>query len=173
MTQLTIAHLLREHRKIEGAFAPLETFLQTGAAVTAWTPELSGAFATFAMSFAECVIPHIRKEEEILFPALEGFLPRDLGPLAVLRGEHHDIRQHFEQMRLTSAALDSGASSAPVLETFWRHARAIAEQMKDHIYKEDRVLFPLVARFLSGVRDAYLLREMETFSAPGPTTQRH
>jgi iron-sulfur cluster repair protein YtfE (RIC family) len=67
-------------------------------------------------------------------------------------------------MRSASAILDSGAPNATALESFLRHSRAISEMMRDHIYKEDRILFPLVARFLSGVRDAYLAREMEAFT---------
>jgi hemerythrin-like domain-containing protein len=165
MTQLTIAHLLREHREIEGAFTSLRSLVQSQAPPQSWTSELSTAFATFAISFADCVIPHIHKEEEILFPALEGFLPRDLGPLAVLRGEHHDIRQKFEQMRAASATLDSGMQDVASLEGFLDDARAISEMMRDHIYKEDRLLFPIVSRFLSGIRDAYLVREMEAFAA--------
>jgi hemerythrin-like domain-containing protein len=177
MTQLTIAHLLREHREIERAFASLRSLVQGESSPSSWTPELSRAFATFAISFADCVIPHIHKEEEILFPALEGFLPRDMGPLAVLRGEHHEVRQQFEQMRSASAILDSGETTASALEAFLQNARAISELMRDHIYKEDRILFPMVTRFLSGVRDAYLVREMETLTstpAGGPkTTARH
>jgi iron-sulfur cluster repair protein YtfE (RIC family) len=161
MTQLTIAHLLREHREIECAFAALRSLVQGETFPSSWTPELSRTFAAFALAFADCVIPHIQKEEEILFPALEGFLPRDLGPLAVLRGEHHDVRQQFEQMRSASAILDSGGTNASALKVFMENVHAISDLMRDHIYKEDRILFPLVTRFLSGVRDAYLVRQME------------
>jgi iron-sulfur cluster repair protein YtfE (RIC family) len=164
MTQLSITHLLREHREIEEAFAPLEALLETETATKSWTPELAAAFSTFAAKFTECAIAHIRKEEEILFPALEGFLPREVGPLAVLRGEHHELRQHFEKLRTTSAAMAAWDATPATLQTFLQHGRTLAQLMRDHIYKEDRILFPMVARFLSGVRDAYLLREMETGS---------
>lgn len=84
-----------------------------------------------------------------------------MGPLAVLRGEHRELRQHFEKLRTTSGAMEAWDGTPATLQTFLQHGRALAQLMRDHIYKEDRILFPMVAKFLSGVRDAYLLREME------------
>jgi hemerythrin-like domain-containing protein len=37
--------------------------------------------------------------------------------------------------------------------------------IQDHLYKENRVLFPMVARFLSPERDAALLERMRAIDA--------
>jgi len=163
MPSKTIQHLIHEHREVEKAFQPLELLLKPEAA--ARPEELADAFAGFVPTFADRVLPHLHKEQEILFPALEGFLPRDIGPLAVLRGEHNDLQEMFEHLQRSSASLKDSGGKSEVVEGFLREARALATLMHDHIYKEEQVLFPVVERFISGVRDAYLIRQMEGFRA--------
>jgi hemerythrin-like domain-containing protein len=93
MTHRSIEHLLREHREIEAVSAELESLLASQKAQPRWAAEHALAFAWIVRGFTDCVIPHMRKEDELLFPALEGFLPRETGPLAVLRGELRDLRR--------------------------------------------------------------------------------
>jgi iron-sulfur cluster repair protein YtfE (RIC family) len=40
--------------------------------------------------------------------------------------------------------------------------------LTNHIYKEERVLFPMVARFLPSDLDAHLLRQMEAMTPGRP-----
>lgn len=167
MTRRTIEYLLREHREVEKVLSELESLVEAQRAAPQWTAEHGSAFARILRGFNECVLPHIAKEGEILFPALEGFLPRDVGPLAVLRGEHHDLHANFSRLQQTGAALCHGPAQPQDREDFVRASRGILQAQRDHFYKEERILFPMIARFLSPERDAHLLDQMEAMTHPG------
>ena len=98
-----------------------------------------------------------------------------MGPLAVLRGEHREIGSLLRRLCEVGGMLALGRGDAPLVEEFERVARSTIQMTRDHIYKEDRVLFPMVARFLSIERDEYLLGEMEalaTSKEPAPQKVR-
>ena len=48
---------------------------------------------------------------------------------------------------------------------FQRAGRAALQTQRNHLYKEEVVLFPMVARFLSPDRDALLLRQLQVLPA--------
>ncbi len=169
MTHLSIQHLLREHRQIERISAELESLLASQKAEPQWAAVHALAFSRIVCSFTECVIPHMRKEDELLFPILEAFLPRDVGPLAVLRGELRDLRTQLSRVREAGEALCRGDTQPQVREDFQHFGHAIIQSLTNHIYKEERVLFPMVARSLPSDWDAHLLHQMETMTAETPT----
>ena len=77
---------------------------------------------------------HARTEEEVLFPALERYIERTTGPLAVMDAEHESIREAL-------TAISSGQ------EIRSRTSRLLAT-LRGHIHKENRVLFPMAEEFL-------------------------
>lgn len=160
MSEFCVRHLLREHREVEKSLEQLEALLAEQKGRPRWTQSEREDFCWIMETIKRHLHQHIRKEDEVLFPALEDFLPRDLGPLAVLRGEHEDLREVFRRILPGAARLNGNAPPA-VMESFRQHGDAMVRIVRDHIYKEDRVLFPMVARFLSTERDAHLLEKME------------
>ena len=161
-----IEHLLKDHREGERIVSELESLLnqrQEGC----WTAARSASFARVAHFVDEVVMAHVRKEEDVLFPALGAFLPSDTGPLAVLRGEHQELAETFKRFLEAGGRLSAGSSDAAVCEEFERTGRAMIQGFRDHVYKEDRILFPMVARFLSPEGDARLLEQMEA-KTPAP-----
>jgi len=166
MSDLCLRHLLREHREIEKVLAELESLLEEQAKEPRWGEAEREDFKWISEILGNHLNHHVRKEDEILFPALEAFLPRDLGPLAVLRGEHTDLRDIFGRLVRAGEARAKGNDQPEAIEGFKRHGGAILQIVRDHIYKEDRVLFPMVARFLSPEQDAHLLEQMEAINAP-------
>jgi len=159
MPELAIQHLLKEHREIEKALVKLESLLDSGAA---WTAAHSETLALILLFFGRALTCHIQKEEELLFPALEGLLPRDEGPLTVLRDEHKDLCRYFCRLCHAGHSMSEEHHPEALPEEFQRSARATIRIMRDHIYKEDRVLFPLVARLLPPGVDEKLLERMES-----------
>ncbi|MBX3464459.1 MAG: hemerythrin domain-containing protein [Planctomycetes bacterium] len=115
----------RESRRLEAQGALRETF---------WRDVLR-----FLDEFDDGL--HHRKEEHLLFPALEAAgLSAEHGPTAVLRNEH--LRAHGWRLRLERALLERdrtrlGAAVGGYLDL----ARA-------HVLKENQILFPLVQRLL-------------------------
>lgn len=160
----SVEHLLHDHRRIEALLNELESLLDAKTVVPAPTPEAGLAFLHIVRRFTELVLPYLCKEDEILFPALEEFLPREEGPLAVLRAEQSSLWTQFNRMRATGLGLFAADAPPELSKHFQRSGRATLQILRDHIYKQDRILFPLAARLLSPECDARLLSQMEVVS---------
>ena len=91
---------------------------------------------------------HHEKEEQRLFPALEERgLSRQFGPLAVMLAEHDQGRTLIRTMRAATA--DVARNPAGSAQRFAAAARSYVGLLRDHIAKENGVLFPLADRTLS------------------------
>jgi hemerythrin-like domain-containing protein len=168
MPERCTQHLWQEHREAERVVGEIESLLDGQKRDLKWEAARRESFARIVSFYEGVVIRHIAKEEKVFFPALEAFLPRDLGPLAVLRGEHREISDAFKRLCELGGLLALGRNNAANVEEFERVGRAIIQMTRDHIYKEDRILFPMVARFLSDERDGHLLMEMEAINGAEP-----
>lgn len=98
---------------------------------------------------------HHTKEEQHLFRALEARgMSRETGPLGVMLHEHELGRSHLRGMqRALVGAAEADPEAGPA---FARHARAYTDLLRQHIQKEDQVLYPMAERMLSGEDDAEL-----------------
>lgn len=79
---------------------------------------------------------HAREEEERLFPELEPILGREAGPLAVMYADHEQITS-----LLQSIANQDGATLRNLCQSF-------IGLLREHISREDQVLFPFADRVL-------------------------
>jgi len=82
---------------------------------------------------------HAEAEDAVLFPALEPHLGREMGPLAVMGLEHEEIRQSL-------LSVEDGGANAVVA------VRQLIAVLREHIGKEDQVLFPMAERLLGDQR---------------------
>lgn len=104
---------------------------------------------------------HHGKEEGALFPLLvRRGLPEKVGPLAVMLSEHQAGRAEIAGMREALVASDSGRTDA--VHPFAAHAHAYVDLLRDHIAKENNVLFPMADGMLSEADQEEVL---ERFSA--------
>jgi hemerythrin-like domain-containing protein len=84
---------------------------------------------------------HHGKEEQLLFAELERCgLPAQHGPTACMRAEHEQGRQRRKQMEQALQAGDGKALASA--------AGGYVTLMREHIDKEDRVLFPMAKSML-------------------------
>lgn len=124
--------LKNEHRVIEQVLDCLEIM----AAEATNSGHLDSDGARQALDFLRVFADqcHHHKEEEHLFTLLEhkGF-PRQGGPTGVMMSEHEQGRAHIRAM---SEAIDAGE-----IARFAQHAREYVELLRQHIFKEDNVLF--------------------------------
>jgi hemerythrin-like domain-containing protein len=162
MANLCTQHLMDEHREIEAVLAKLELFLDGLRAGSAWEQPQRETFTDIFHFLSHRVGSHIVKEHHILFPALEGHLPPHEGPLDVLRNEHVVLESQILRLRESGQLIAGGAAEQAVVQDFVRAGKALIRVCRDHIYKEDRILFPMVARLLPGETDAQLLAEMQS-----------
>ena len=115
---------------------------------------------------------HHGKEEQHFFPALEACgLPRKVGPLAVMNSEHDEGRVLLA--RMVEALADAQGSKPGGAARFGAAATAYVALMRDHIAKENGVLFPMGDGMLSEARQAALSSEFERFELPDMRADAH
>ena len=118
---------------------------------------LDGLLEFFRLFADKC---HHGKEEELLFPKLaEKGMPRNMGPIGVMLLEHDQGRALVRQM--SEAAADY-QQSRPGAAGRWAHAaRSYAALLRDHIAKENNVLFVMAERMLTPEEQQELAAQFE------------
>ena len=121
--------LTDEHRVIEQMLDALEA-----AARKDVQPEFYARALEFATAYAEGY--HHAKEEERLFTYLrDRGSPRDFGPVDVMVEEHRSGHAHVLAMQDQLARSD--------IDALRRECLAYVTLMREHIHKEEEVLFPM------------------------------
>ncbi len=144
--------LSAEHRTILGVLDAIDAELARPGALR---PDFWRRAAEFIALFADRC--HHGKEEDLLFPALEAAgMPRG-GPTDVMRHEHVEGRELTRRLREAAAAGDAAAVRTA--------ARAYVDLLRQHIEKEDEILFMMARRFLPAAEAATLLARCQRFDA--------
>ena len=152
--------LMEEHRLIEQALGSLESYATGVRAGEAARREVIGQFAGFFGGFADTC--HHGKEEDILFQRMvETGFPRDVGPLAVMLAEHAEGRAHVKALAGIAAA--PGELAVPETQLLLTHADAYVPLLRQHILKEDHVLYPMALKLLTGRELDVMSTEFEAF----------
>ena len=136
--------LMSEHRVIERVIQALDTAanrLEQGHPVR---PGFFVDATDFIKGFADGC--HHNKEEGVLFKVLvDNGMPAQAGPVAVMLYEHEQGRGFTRALREAASRLESDASAR---EAVVQNALNYAALLRQHIQKEDRVLFPMADRLL-------------------------
>lgn len=119
------------------------------------------AIESVLVFFRDSLPLHRRKEEEVLFPLLGDRIGHEEGPVACMLHEHQIERGLVEKLRDAAARARHGEASRGEARTA---ARAIVELLRNHIAKEDQVLFPMAEQALDEIDKA---RVREGFSRIG------
>jgi hemerythrin-like domain-containing protein len=151
--------LMSEHRVIERVIGALET----GAGRLEAGKTLDAAFflqaADFIKGFADGC--HHRKEEGVLFKALaRNGMSEEAGPVAVMLAEHELGRTYTRGMREAALKLQAGDESARAAVV--RNALGYASLLRQHIMKEDRMLFPMAGRVIPQGEQEQVVLDFET-----------
>ena len=143
----SIDRLVAEHDIIERGLSVLEKVvaqIESGQSVPddfpKWAPQFFRQFAD------QC---HHAKEEDLLFPLLkERGIPEEGGPIGVMLQEHVLGRDCVRRMREASEADPFDRS------TFAAAAKEFIPLLRQHIYKENTILFQMAQNVLSEADDA-------------------
>lgn len=105
-------------------------------------PEVPKGLADHLEAMETELLDHMEKEEQILFPAIEGGVTSVQGPVAAMREEHTGHGQMLERL----AALTHEHTPPPGACNTWRALFAGTAQLThdliNHIHLENNVLFP-------------------------------
>lgn len=145
----SIARLVAEHDIIERGLHLLEKAvaqIESGQSVpddfSKWAPRFFRQFA------GQC---HHAKEEDLLFPLLkERGIPEEGGPIGCMLQEHEAGRECVRRMREASEADPFDGTK------FAAAAKEFIPLLRQHIDKENNILYPMAGNVLSEVDDANL-----------------
>jgi len=125
-------YMTAEHRKCDGLYADFEN------AVLDKNREKS---IEYFNRLAQDTERHLKKEEEILFPAFEQATGSQMGPTQVMRMEHTQIRQMLSQID-AEIKQDNSKRIHGMLET-------LMILFQQHNMKEEQMLYPMTDRALA------------------------
>lgn len=111
--------------------------------------EISSKIRELASFFETDFWVHFDKEETALFPEVEKFSPKDGGPLGVMLEEHEDLRNTNRKFQLAIGTYlrdDNASDAKAMIQTQGRH---FIWGLRDHISKEDGVLFMMADMHLN------------------------
>jgi len=146
MTSNTTSILVREHELILKVLDALEGFASMIERADPVYPQDARAFVEFFREFTDAC--HHGKEEDILFAAMvDAGFPSESGPLGVMRGEHGRGRRLVRRLRDLAERVVEWTDEDR--ESFAGAAHAFAELLREHIRKEDEVLYPMAEAHLS------------------------
>ena len=128
----------QEHQQFVGELDRLKEHVDAGG-------EVASAIIA-ARALAAPLLKHAENEEALLFPDLVERLGRTSSPVTVLQEEH--VILHGQVDRLTAE---------PTAEDFAKVFAAFDRLLREHILKEEDVVFPMSAALLGDAR----LREMD------------
>jgi len=160
--QKAIEVLMNEHRLIEQVLGSLETFTLEAEGGLGPERPLLRDYGAFFRGFADAC--HHGKEEDILFQRMvERGFSRESGPVAVMLHEHRVGRGHVSVLH--EAGGGSGPLASVETELVLEHAGAFIPLLRAHILKEDRILYPMAVRLLTGPELDAMETDFEAFEA--------
>ena len=160
--QKAIAVLMNEHRLIEQVLGSLETFVAEVEDGCEPARTVLADYAAFLRGFADAC--HHGKEEDILFQRMvdRGF-SRESGPVAVMLHEHRVGRSHVSVLH--EAGAGDGPLTAVETQLVLENSAAFVPLLRAHIQKEDRILYPMALRLLTGPEMDSMETDFEAFEA--------
>jgi len=150
--------LKHEHRVIERVLAVVEALAERPGMPSkeAWEKAID-----LIRNFADKC--HHLKEEQILFPALEEHgIPRDGGPVGMMLLEHEEGRA---LVRAMAEALPHATVDLKMEAALKQNARAYLRLLREHIQKEDEILFNIAEDVLPPEEQKRLAQEFERHEA--------
>ena len=107
---------------------------------------------------------HHFKEEQVLFPAMEerGIL-RDGGPIGMMLMEHEEGRSYVRSTRAAISLVETKNQVAK--EILVDKAKAYVRLLREHIQKEDAILFKIADDVIPADEQKALLRSFEEHEA--------
>lgn len=103
-------------------------------------------------AFHHATADHFEREEQVLFPAFEKATGNTQGPTAVMRFEHTQMRDLFEQMKNALNQQDS--------DDYLGLSESLLMLIRQHNAKEEQILYPMTDRILNHQR-AELLNNLK------------
>lgn len=154
--------LMDEHRLIERVLDALETASHRIGSTDAFGPSFFLDAVDFIRNFADAF--HHMKEEDVLFEFMVASgMPREGGPIAVMLYEHEVGRRFVRAMKAAAESWAEGQEDAQ--RDLVENAQGFIELLRQHISKEDNILYTIAAQVLSPEQQDRVLEEFQRVEA--------
>ena len=165
-----IETLMNEHRLIERGIDALIAFTDEVCRKNADARDELARFVTFIKDFADGC--HHGKEEHILFSSMvEAGFPSDGGPIAVMLMEHEEGRALVGE--LSELARQEEPWSADDRQRLANAAHGYGNLLRQHIHKEDAILYPMAEQRLPPNIQDRISAECESFEVHKAESGEH
>ena len=110
---------------------------------------VGGGMGSAVEALARDLLPHLMKEEQILFPwILSGRQPAPRPPILVMEHEHQAAGALLESIKALTDDFQPPVGACATWRVLYARLEAFDLSLRAHIHLENNVLFP---RVLSGV----------------------
>lgn len=138
--------LMEDHEWILQVLDKMEKATQSVAEGAEVQLDLWDYFVRFSCEFSDGV--HHHKEEKLLFPMMvRAGLPLEDGPIACMLGEHETGREYIRKLALALEKYKAGKAEARM--EIIENASEYIYLLRQHITKENHILFSMAERLLS------------------------
>ena len=150
--------LMDEHRVIVRVLASLENMANRAAQNESVRPGFFLDAAEFIKNFADGC--HHKKEEGVLFVAMNAAgMPNQGSPIGVMLAEHEQGRLFTRSMLAAAEKWESGDLTGR--PDVIRNALGYSSLLRQHIQKEDNILFPMADRVIPLEKQAQVEADFE------------
>lgn len=142
--------LMEEHQRFLVRLRSFRTDVRRLTSESAADPSLPRCVLDFAQFLDRDVTRfHGRKEEEGLFPVLGRHIPADEGPIGVMLAEHQFLKDQQDVLYRNARRVESDPEARESVNAIAHSSMTVETTLRDHIDKEDHVLFPMARSLLS------------------------
>jgi len=181
MTLDPIQRLLDEHADLMAKFEKLRHAVHLlGERGDAALPEALPLLREASAVMNTELIAHARREDDVLFEAVEEVFGKDWGPTFVMRQEHRDIHGNVDLFRDTLhelnevehpaikssiARLQTQVDGGAPAETLRATGAELLAMLDSHFGKEEEILFPIARAELGAEKLREVARKMDELDA--------
>ena len=138
-----IAHLLTRYHAVHRTELPeLIALARKVEAVHSGHPDVPAGLASLLQRMAGELEVHMKKEELILFPAMQRRIAGLDAPIAQMRHDHVDHGDHLRHLEDMTDSFAVPASACRSWQALYLGVAKLAEDLQQHIHLENNVLFP-------------------------------
>ena len=162
--------LYDEHEQIMKMLNVIETMISRAENSGSIEPSHLSKALDFLRGYADAC--HHAKEENMLFPALESAgIPRQNGPIGIMLHDHVMGRNFISGIAESMQSYNSGNGDS--INGIIDNARSYILLLRNHIEKENKILFPMVERVLSSEKLTDLADRFEAFETEEQKNGNH
>jgi hemerythrin-like domain-containing protein len=126
-----------------------------------FTAEAFQTIAEAARFIGSYMREHYEKEDRHLYPLLQ---KRTSGSPTAVRHERREMWQSFKELMMFVTDIENGKVHGTTIRELVTTVRAVVGYFRNHIEREDNVVFPMVKRLLTPDEYAILGKELAGFS---------